>query len=314
MIASICVFLLKFLSTLSLRRATFSARSSMWSSNNFYPRSPCGERLPPTCARLRARAFLSTLSLRRATYRQQISMDAQAFLSTLSLRRATHPTVPGLEAGGYFYPRSPCGERPMDIFLATPCPYFYPRSPCGERPRTGARGIAHKPISIHALLAESDFSRSAALCCISGFLSTLSLRRATRWAHCRIAAWGISIHALLAESDGFLPDTTAALRQFLSTLSLRRATPHGTGRPRQHCISIHALLAESDRYAVNQLPVTLISIHALLAESDVNKSAGRKDTTYFYPRSPCGERRYLRPGPAAGWPFLSTLSLRRATR
>ena len=33
------------------------------------------------------------------------------FLSTLSLRRATHPTVPGLEAGGYFYPRSPCGER-----------------------------------------------------------------------------------------------------------------------------------------------------------------------------------------------------------
>ena len=57
-----------FLSTLSLRRATIMRR---WTAAkrppNFYPRSPCGERLicgrsATTCAR-----FLSTLSLRRAT-------------------------------------------------------------------------------------------------------------------------------------------------------------------------------------------------------------------------------------------------------
>ena len=33
-----------------------------------------------------------------------------------------------------------------------------------------------------------------------------------------------------------------------------------------------------------------ISIHALLAESDVTASATQHQETYFYPRSPCGER------------------------
>ena len=35
-----------FLSTLSLRRATFSVFASPFSIFYFYPRSPCGERLP----------------------------------------------------------------------------------------------------------------------------------------------------------------------------------------------------------------------------------------------------------------------------
>ncbi len=34
----------KFLSTLSLRRATCSFRPAPWSHYHFYPRSPCGER------------------------------------------------------------------------------------------------------------------------------------------------------------------------------------------------------------------------------------------------------------------------------
>ena len=34
----------KFLSTLSLRRATFELAPANMGSNNFYPRSPCGER------------------------------------------------------------------------------------------------------------------------------------------------------------------------------------------------------------------------------------------------------------------------------
>ena len=56
-----------------------------------------------------------------------------------------------------------------------------------------------------------------------------------------------------------------------------------------------------------------ISIHALLAESDSAPAGKRAGRYYFYPRSPCGERRIL------GWrlwdrqQFLSTLSLRRAT-
>ena len=38
--------------------------------------------------------------------------------------------------------------------------YFYPRSPCGERPLTDDVSTGGKIISIHALLAESD-SKSA---------------------------------------------------------------------------------------------------------------------------------------------------------
>ena len=57
------------------------------------------------------------------------------FLSTLSLRRATvRPRCRGCPAA-YFYPRSPCGERPLVHQL---------------------RGLADVSISIHALLAESD--------------------------------------------------------------------------------------------------------------------------------------------------------------
>ena len=57
-------------------------------------------------------------------------------------------------------------------------------------------------------------------------------------------------------------------------------------------ISIHALLAESDH------PVRIpgfrqtISIHALLAESDVGRCPHTPLIWYFYPRSPCGERRH----------------------
>ena len=78
------------------------------------------------------------------------------------------------------------------------------------------------------------------------FLSTLSLRRATRGDLFQCLGTGISIHALLAESDCCQP----------SSLGL-------------WIISIHALLAESDVSGyVDPVPVNYISIHALLAESD----------------------------------------------
>ena len=78
---------------------------------NFYPRSPCGERPTPLCARIAFGAFLSTLSLRRATCGQQeqgrvahISIHALLAESDLSRLNAWAAVY-------YFYPRSPCGER-----------------------------------------------------------------------------------------------------------------------------------------------------------------------------------------------------------
>ena len=81
------------------------------------------------------------------------------------------------------------------------------------------------PISIHALLAESDQQPKR---------PKIQLRQ-------------ISIHALLAESDVNQRVTGGSNIIFLSTLSLRRATGSWQyALPHQH-ISIHALLAESDR-------------------------------------------------------------------
>ena len=56
------------------------------------------------------------------------------------------------------------------------------------------------------------------------FLSTLSLRRATRADSLAHAPPQISIHALLAESDVMDTLILANAVLFLSTLSLRRAT------------------------------------------------------------------------------------------
>ena len=213
--------------------------------------------------------------------------------------------------------------------------HFYPRSPCGERQNLTRGRVQLQRISIHALLAESDDiippqQRAAAYfyprspCgerlpatrsegCTSLFLSTLSLRRATEKSLVVSRPLRISIHALLAESDGqgtrhsgtlrhFYPRSPCGERRmcpwsawrlvrFLSTLSLRRATPPGSTPGRTAKISIHALLAESDVY--------LAGIPA--------------KANHFYPRSPCGERRFLRWMTTRQPPFLSTLSLRRAT-
>ena len=122
---------------------------------NFYPRSPCGER----------------------------------------------PLPSGLQCGStYFYPRSPCGERRGDMVFQISINDFYPRSPCGER-RERRKGY-HPPLQ---------------------FLSTLSLRRATGARLAEKISKCISIHALLAESD---------------VMVIKQGEYMG--------ISIHALLAESD--------------------------------------------------------------------
>ena len=147
----------------------------------FYPRSPCGERLintyhrifgegisihallaesdPSTTRRLTnmmisIHALLAESDHSRGLNKAQvikISIHAllaesdvaklyllsivDLFLSTLSLRRAT-----------FGLPATSLAHRD-----------FYPRSPCGERQRANSLPNAPPQISIHALLAESDF-------------------------------------------------------------------------------------------------------------------------------------------------------------
>ena len=125
-----------------------------------------------------------------------------------------------------------------------------------------------------------------------GFLSTLSLRRATK-----------VVEPGLANRLNFYPRSPCGERHhthtqnqpdksFLSTLSLRRATPSTPGKPTIKGISIHALLAESDPKG---------SVHDFKLEEFLSTLSLRRATQ-------------LNSTPFMKIPvFLSTLSLRRAT-
>ena len=106
--------------------------------------------------------FLSTLSLRRATKLILIiSQHSEPFLSTLSLRRATKPhKLAGLKL--VFLSTLSLRRATQSSAKSTPeVANFYPRSPCGERQYVCMLAMAGVPISIHALLAESDQTHSA---------------------------------------------------------------------------------------------------------------------------------------------------------
>ena len=171
-------------------------------------------------------------------------------------------------------------------------PDFYPRSPCGERPFYPPKKTLEIGISIHALLAESDHKTQRSASSLPSFLSTLSLRRATR-----------EPTALRTPHHNFYPR---------SPCGERRVSAKGISS--KTAISIHALLAESDASQTN-LPSKTSDFYprSPCGERPSIKPLISKIFTNFYPRSPCGERRGHDLGRRVGQRFLSTLSLRRAT-
>ena len=230
-----------------LAESDHSRRSRKQRHPNFYPRSPCGERLhdaQDVASRLEIsiHALLAESDLRschlatsahnfyprspcgeRQNLCGRFSLQP-LFLSTLSLRRATASAFGSSVSCRDFYPRSPCGERHMVMMITGKIHHFYPRSPCGERLYISDILPEDVEISIHALLAESDGAgRDQGFC-----------------------GREISIHALLAESDGQRQKAEQIVAIFLSTLSLRRAT--------------------------------------------TMRGSAISRCSYFYPRSPCGER------------------------
>ena len=191
---------------------------------------------------------------------------------------------------------------------------FYPRSPCGERRDVIAVMTDAQSISIHALLAESDGCEQ----------------------YC-IRAREISIHALLAESDRASSVLKPFLRVFLSTLSLRRATCRNSQNinrghnfyPRSPCGERQPATSRNDK---NNIFLSTLSLRR--ATSKLRGDNGKIKHFYprspcgerppynlmihhakdFYPRSPCGERLISMFHRPHSQEFLSTLSLRRATK
>ena len=194
----------------------------------------------------------------------------------------------------YFYPRSPCGERRQKhINSRADNVNFYPRSPCGER-RTASRITKQHFKFLSTLsLRRATFKNHIFFRHHNLFLSTLSLRRATRssgtFERDQLHFYPrspcgerrrrsvklfrqnyISIHALLAESDLKTPCVRLSIDVFLSTLSLRRAT-----------ITEGSICFDSNEF---------LSTLSLRRATESQPPCGHP-TTYFYPRSPCGERR-----------------------
>ena len=78
---------------------------------DFYPRSPCGERLVASRYTRGIDRFLSTLSLRRATD-ARAAMKRAGMISIHALLAESDNIPPQIvNIIIYFYPRSPCGER-----------------------------------------------------------------------------------------------------------------------------------------------------------------------------------------------------------
>ena len=167
--------------------------------------------------------FLSTLSLRRATASRAAHSRQPLFLSTLSLRRAT--TWQAI-------------HNVSRIFLST----------LSLRRATVCRLAicTLMIISIHALLAESDWSlinngpgviyfypRSP---CGERLLAKTKTRQKVKNFYPRSPCGERLVQR----------EVRLKLKVFLSTLSLRRATQEQNPENRHHAISIHALLAESD--------------------------------------------------------------------
>ena len=126
---------MRFLSTLSLRRATTYGTRIVSRYTNFYPRSPCGERPwqvgctgnPTTYFYPRSpcgerhgpvsffnsfpKISIHALLAESDPSARVLRKAAKEFLSTLSLRRATTDSNNQKTDSEHFYPRSPCGER-----------------------------------------------------------------------------------------------------------------------------------------------------------------------------------------------------------
>ena len=152
---------------------------------DFYPRSPCGERLELAFLAINPITFLSTLSLRRATLIDLVDSPIAKISIHALLAESDAPRRGTATCRRDFYPRSPCGERPV--------------------PRRGAGHVL--AISIHALLAESDITTATHTTATTKFLSTLSLRRATNVA---CGDWH--------ELRDFYPRSPCGERQWMLTL------------------------------------------------------------------------------------------------
>ena len=130
--------------------------------------------------------------------------------------------------------------------------------------------FSYSIISIHALLAESDRTGAPQLVVVSTFLSTLSLRRATRGA-CR---------ARPQSRPHFYPRSPCGERPCRKR---RQWFHHGNFYPRSPCGERRCLPRRPRQRCSNFYPRSPCG-------ERLPEARELSSIKYFYPRSPCGER------------------------
>ena len=262
-----------------------------WDTDDFNPRSPCGERRPPAPGDFAWTEYFNPRSPcgeRRSPTRTPLALSL--FQSTLPVWGATGPVgpvspfgpisihAPRVGSDGTLVER---GGRPMafqstlPVWGATCLPRSYTQGKSkfqSTLPVWGATGrdtgsLGASPISIHAPRVGSDEARTAAQQVYDVFQSTLPVWGATRdcrpYQQCQqfqstLPVWGATGGVRVG----------AGARVFQSTLPVWGATPTRPGPTPGEPISIHAPRVGSD------------------SSSRPPECPGR----YFNPRSPCGER------------------------
>ena len=193
----------------------------------------------------------------------------------------------------YFYPRSPCGERLGSRFLFNLLFNFYPRSPCGERHWTvniqrptaeflstlslrratslNQLYIDRTTISIHALLAESDFFSKKTPPHITHFYprSPCGERR-------------VPSSTVIVILRNFYPRSPCGERPGKSNSAINGERHF---YPRSPCGE--RLLAPDTLRAPTALFLSTLSLRRATCPNILRCLYRNK---HFYPRSPCGER------------------------
>ena len=238
---------MKFLSTLSLRRATnrrvnlfrfqtiisihalLAESDRMYqlspkAENDFYPRSPCGERLNELLEQsasyhISIHALLAESDINsRTNHIKRNEISIHALLAESDQIKQTCRVETSISIHALLAESDSSAGRESDTEEN-----FYPRSPCGERLNSGflfcllfkfLSTLSLRRATMHALKFANPML----------FLSTLSLRRATKIRFLfRLPKKFLSTLSL-RRATGRLPINNSIALQFLSTLSLRRAT------------------------------------------------------------------------------------------
>ena len=213
-----------FLSTLSLRRATFKVLVKSHGNNNFYPRSPCGERLIKGFYSSGIKNFyprspcgerpikgkpaspVVSISIHALLAESDSLLHFQFFGFVISIHALLAESDHGLYS---LVAITPSFLSTLSLRRATLMPaqsfgdnrHFYPRSPCGERLVRVCEFVWGVSISIHALLAESDRSGVPWQAVHRDFYPRSPCGERLDVNGVQGYRTLISIHALLAESD-----------------------------------------------------------------------------------------------------------------